>query len=207
MKFQSNRTGAIAALTLAAALSGCANSDVFDSNERWFSKPFDWTGRSGGYTFSELQETNSRQRPVTPNDLVNENGACPPAPMVAAAPPPPPDPAAAPGTMPSAPGAMPGPPSLLGEGIALGMSECDVVYRAGPPASVQLGSSPNGSRTAVLTYNGGPRPGIYRFEGGRLMDMDRVEVPVAVEEPKLAKRVVKKKKAPPPAPDQQISTQ
>jgi hypothetical protein len=207
--FPSNRAGAIAALTLAAALSGCANADVFDSNERWFSRPFDWTGRNGGYTFSELQETNARQRPITGNELVSQNGACPPPPVVAA-PPPPPNPAAAPGA-PGAPDAVtanPGPPSLMGEGIALGMSECDVVWRAGTPASVQLSSNPNGDRVAVLTYDGGPRPGIYRFERGRLMDMDRAQVAAPVEEPKVAKRVAKKKKAPAPqTPEQQITTE
>jgi hypothetical protein len=203
-----NRAGAIAALTLAAALSGCANADVFDSNEHWFSKPFDWTGRNGGYTFSELQETNSRLRPVTANDLVSQNGACPPPPMPAAPPAPPPNAAAAPG----APGVAeavpvsPGPPSLMGQGIALGMTECDVVWRAGTPASVQLSSNPNGDRVAVLTYDGGPRPGIYRFERGRLMDMDRAQVAAPVEEPKIAKRAVKKKKAPANS-EQQITTE
>jgi hypothetical protein len=207
VKFRSHFSGAIAVLALAAALSGCANTDIFDTNERWFSKPFDWTGRSGGYTFSELQETNSRQRPVGPNDLVSQNGACPPPPMPAVSAPPAPDAAAAPGTMPGAPDAAPGPPSLLGQGIALGMTECEVVDRAGTPASVQLGSNPNGGRTAVITFNTAPRPGIYRFDGGRLVDMDRVEIPAVEEQPKVAKRVVKKKKAPPAAPDQQISTQ
>ena len=37
------------------------------------------------------------------------------------------------------------------------MSECEVVYRAGPPSSVQIGSLPNGDRSAALTFPGGPR--------------------------------------------------
>jgi len=89
----------------------------------------------------------------------------------------------------------------MGQGIALGMSECDVVYRAGGPSNLELGKNPNGDRTLVLTYNSGPRPGIYRFEAGRLMDMDRVEVPT----PPPAPKVVKKKK--PPVKPQQISAQ
>lgn len=202
MPLQSHRAGAIAALTLAAVLSGCANPDVFDNNEHWFSRPFDWTGRNGGYTFSELQENNAKKTPVTANDLVSQNGACPPPPMSTPAPAPPPNAAAAPGAMPGGAEAMP--PSLLGQGIALGMTECDVVYRAGTPASVQLSSNPNGDRVAVLTFDSGPRPGIYRFERGRLMDLDRVEVPI--EEPKVAKRVVKKKKEP-AKPEQQTSTE
>jgi hypothetical protein len=77
--------------------------------------------------------------------------------------------------------------SLLGGGIALGMSECEVVYRAGSPTSVQIGRNPNGDRTAALTFNAGPRPGIYRFEGGRLADMDRVEAPPEVAKKKAVK--------------------
>lgn len=66
------------------------------------------------------------------------------------------------------------------------MTECDVVYRAGTPNSVQLGKNPNGDRTAVLTYNAGPRPGIYRFERGELMQMDRVAEPAPA--PAVAKK-------------------
>ena len=204
MQFRLDRSGAFAVLTLAAVLSGCANINVVDSNEHWFSKPLDWTGRKGGYTFSELQAANDKRRPVTANELVSANGYCPPPPNFAAAAPPVPAPAAAMPIGPQGEGATAGMgevPSLLGGGIALGMTECQVVYRAGTPASVLIGSKPSGQRTAVLTFDGGPRPGIYRFEGGRLMDMDRVEAPSS--EPKVAKRI-KKRRAPP---EQQISTE
>ena len=83
-------------------------------------------------------------------------------------------------------------PSLLGAPVALGMSECQVVDRAGAPSAVQIGTNPNGDRTALLTYDAGPRPGIYHFERGHLMVMDRVAV--AAPEPKVLKkkpRVVK----------------
>jgi hypothetical protein len=182
-----------AALMLATALSGCANTDIFDNNERWFSRSLDLTGKTGGYTFAELQES-SRNRPITAADLVDANGACPPLPAPAVMP----NPSAADGAgpIPSAPEA----PTLMGQGIALGMSECDVVYRAGAPANLQPGKNQNGDRTLVLTYNSGPRPGIYRFEAGRLMDMDRVDVPAPPPEPK----VVKKKK---PIKPQQVSSQ
>jgi len=192
---------------LAVALSGCANTDIFDSNERWFSRSFDVSGKTGGYTFSELKDTNDRNRPVDANDLVSPNGACPApsAPVVAAAPA-----AAGPGVMPN--GAPPdaGAPSVLGAPIALGMTECEVVDRAGAPAAVQIGSNPNGDRTAQVTYNGGPRPGIYHFERGRLMDMDRVAV--AAPEPKVMKKKPKVAKKPRPTPvsaagAQRVSTQ
>lgn len=197
MQQRMNRSGVFAAVTLAAALSGCANSNVFDQNERWFSRSFDWTGRNGGYTYSELQDSQEKQRPVTPADLVDANGGCAPAPAAPAAPPV----AAAqgPGVMPTAPSADP----LLGQGIALGMTECEVVYRAGAPSAVQIGSGPHGGRTAVLTFNEGPRAGIYRFEGGRLMDMDGLQTTASVS--KTAKRVARKR--PQRAPTEQISTE
>jgi hypothetical protein len=161
-----NRCGAWAALATAVALGGCANVDYEAGG--WFSRPLDLFGRKGGYTYSELQETR-KQRSMTGSDLVDASGACPPPRAAQAAPA-----QANPGAVPAAP---PQPDSLLGGGIALGMSECDVVYRAGAPGSVQIGQKPNGDRTAVLTYNAGPRPGIYHFEGGALMTIDRVAEP------------------------------
>jgi hypothetical protein len=192
----SNRSGAFAALMLAVSLCGCANPEVFDTTEHWFSKPFDWTGQKGGYTFSELKDTNDSRTPVTANELVSPNGACPPAPAPAA--PPPAPTAAQPGMSPPDAAA----PTLLGGSVALGMTECQVVYRAGAPSSVQIGSNPNGDRTAVISYESGPRPGIYRFERGRLMGMDRVDVPVPTA--KVAKR---KKKTTPKAEQERVSTE
>lgn len=167
---------AIAALALTAALCGCANLDL-DANQGWFAKPLDVLGNKGGYTFSELQES-QKERPITASDLVDANGGCAPIPAPAQS-----SRAAGPGVIPSPP---PEAPSMLGEGIALGMSECDVVYRAGTPSSARLGKNPDGRRTAVLTFNAGPRPGVYRFEAGRLMEMDRAaEAPT---EPKVVKK-------------------
>jgi hypothetical protein len=82
--------------------------------------------------------------------------------------------------------------SLLGAGIAIGMSECDIVARIGQPTAVNLGRGPGGDRAVVLTFKSGPRPGIYRFAGGRLVEMDRVELPPPPPEPDK-KKIVKKK--------------
>jgi hypothetical protein len=169
VQFRLHHSAALAALGMAAALSGCANVD-FDSQQAWFAKPFQFVSQTGGYTFSELQESKQQQRPITANDLVNSNGSCPPPP----APPVAPQAASSPGVQAMAAPAPATPDSVLGGGIALGMSECDVVFRAGSPAAVQLGSKPNGDRTAVLTFNSGPRSGIYRFERGALVEMDAV---------------------------------
>jgi hypothetical protein len=158
------RSGLLAALTMAGVLGGCG--DVGWDSGTLFRKPVDVIGRSSGYTYSDLQE--SRQaRPVSDSDLVDANGSCPVA--------------AAPGS------GAPGP----GEGVGLGMTECEVVARAGPPNSVQLGRNPNGDRTAVISYQSGPRPGVYHFERGRLMQMDRVEV---APPPQAKKKPAKTKK-------------
>jgi len=160
----------MAALAIAAVLGGCGDLGL-DASQPWFRKPLYLTGQTGGYTFSDLQESR-RDRPITSNDLVEANGSClPPAASAQAqsgnqiA-----SPAGAPVTAPDS-------SSLLGEAVALGMSECEVVYRAGAPSNVEIGKNPNGDRTAALTYQSGPRPGIYRFERGRLMEMDRVAAP------------------------------
>jgi hypothetical protein len=164
------RSGLLAVLAMAGVLGGCG--DVGWDAGTLFRKPVDVVGRSSGYTYSDLQE--SRQgRPVTDSDLVDANGSC----LAAAAP---------------AAGGQAAGPAAPGEGVGLGMTECEVVARAGPPNSVQLGRNPNGDRTAVISYQSGPRPGIYHFERGRLMQMDRVEV--APPPPQAKKKPAKTKK-------------
>jgi len=166
VQFRANATHIVMALAVALALGGCANVD-YENKDAWFAKPFELTSRKGGYTFSELQETKERTRPITANDLVDGNGSCP-APQASQQ-----APAAAAANQ--APGAPPAADtgSLLGGGVALGMSECDIVFRAGSPSAVQIGKGPNGDRTAVLTFNSGPRPGIYHFASGALTEVER----------------------------------
>ena len=160
MYLGSIRSGVLAALAMAGVLGGCA--DVGWDSGTLFRKPVDVAGRSAGYTYSDLQEAR-QSRPVSDSDLVDANGSCPAA--------------AAPG----------GDASAASEGVGLGMTECEVVARAGSPNSVQLGRNPNGDRTAVISYQSGPRPGIYHFERGRLMQMDRVEVAPPPPQKKPAK--------------------
>jgi hypothetical protein len=96
--------------------------------------------------------------------------------------------------LPPAPEPLPGPqpdgPQVIG-GIALGMSECDAVRRAGRPSSVSIGAGNKGERKVVLTYLTGDRPGIYTFDSGRLKEVDRAPEPPAP--PPTAKKKVKKK--------------
>jgi hypothetical protein len=189
VEFRANDIWVVGALSGALALGACANVDV-ENKDAWFSRPFQFVSRGSGYTFSELQESKDRTRPVTANDLVAANGSCPPPPAVQQAPA-----ANQPGGVPAATDTS----TLLGGGIALGMSECDVVFRAGAPNAVQIGKNPNGDRTAVLTFSSGPRSGVYHFQAGALMEVERTQTAPA------APQTAKKKPASPKASSKQAA--
>jgi hypothetical protein len=72
---------------------------------------------------------------------------------------------------------------FAGTGIALEMSECDVIERAGSPANIDVGANARGERTAMMTYLQGERAGIYRFVSGRLKSVERVSEPEAPARP------------------------
>jgi hypothetical protein len=91
---------------------------------------------------------------------------------------------------PEGPGAA---PSFKG-GIALGMTECEAVRRAGPPSNVSIGSGDKGERKVVLTYASGAWPGIYTFAAGRLKEIAAVPQP---DKLKPAPQKKKPKRAPP----------
>jgi hypothetical protein len=82
----------------------------------------------------------------------------------------------------------PATPGIVPGGISLGMTECQVVSHAGQPAQVNIGVDDKGSRKVVLSYPGGPWPGIYTFSAGRLKMVDRAAQP---EQPKPAKKKVR----------------
>jgi hypothetical protein len=90
------------------------------------------------------------------------------------------------GTSSAAP--QPAAPTVAG-GVALGMSECQVVARAGQPAQVNIGTDTGNERKTVLTYNSGPSPGIYTFAAGRLKDIQAV---AQLEQPKQVKKKTKR---------------
>jgi hypothetical protein len=82
-------------------------------------------------------------------------------------------------------------------GIALQMTECQVVSVAGYTDRVEIGSD-RGQRSVTLTYLTGERPGIYRFINGRLASMDRVAEPEQPKKPaKKPTKTAKAKKAAP----------
>jgi hypothetical protein len=104
----------------------------------------------------------STVRTITPEDLVDTDGRC--GPVVAE------DPSQT---------AVPAIPS----GIALEMTECDVVKRAGIAEKVELGTNDRSERTVTLTFIRGARPGVYRFVAGRLITMERGPEPPPTARP------------------------
>jgi hypothetical protein len=193
-----------AAALVALSAGGCGSlnsmSDTFKSDAGWFSKPFtsvlsreDGSGSAASKNNFSLGPSG----PVSPEDLVNADGTCAPAtPETPAG-------AAAPSDRPvgSVAGDLAGAPMSAGAseaqvfgGVALGMTECQAVRRAGTPSNVAVSAGDNNERKVVLTYLQGNWPGIYTFTSGRLKVIDAVP---AAEKPKP---VAKKKPAPKRAP-------
>lgn len=161
------------ALLSATALAGCGGSMDSFTDVRFFPNAGNMFGsRDWGRapTAAEISLTAK----TTPEDYIDASGACVSAP------------AAAPET--AAAGSNAAPPST--GGVGLGMTECQIVQRAGQPNKVEIGAE-NNERKVVLTYPGGTWPGIYTFADGRLKVIDRIPAP----EP--AKPVAKKRAAKP----------
>jgi len=137
-----------------AAAGGCAPSQITENvgsvsllpKVSNLARP-DWLTYSGAKDEFVL-------RPVTAADLVTADGQCAAAVAEAAA----------------ADAAVQ--PALASGGIALQMTECDVVRRAGAPEQLQVGADERGDRTVTITYIRGPRPGIYQFAAGRLVSIE-----------------------------------
>jgi hypothetical protein len=181
---------------LASASAGCSSS-VFDkssgsSGGGFFSKPFSvFESRDdGSKATAGTQVSLGPSGPVPAEELVAADGRCAPSAAAAQA-----SPVAASGESPAEP-VIDGGGQVLG-GIALGMSECDAVRRAGLASNVLITADEAGQRKVVLTYLGGTWPGIYTFNDGRLREISR-----APEQPKPAKaaKPAPKKKAAAPKP-------
>ena len=214
-----SRIALICAAALALAVAGCSGGVPLldDKNEGgWFSKPIEVFAKPEWAKFTDAKTAElGPQGPVAPEDLVAADGRC-----VAAAPaqaqaeaPPAPAPAAPAdrpvgsmaGDLAGAPmpagtvasvgpgGPEPGAPTVTG-GVALGMTECQAVRRAGTPGNVAISAGDKGERKVVLTYLSGPWPGIYNFSGGRLKEI--VRAPAPPEPPKPAKKIKKPVKKP-----------
>jgi hypothetical protein len=164
----------VVALAALGAAVGACSSDLSLNNVTLAPKPEtllrkpDWATYSGGKNEFEL-------RPITPADLVNPDGQC-------AGGPPSDQQATGFTDSKTAGAALP-----TTGGIALQMTECDVVRRAGQAEKVDFGVNDRGERTVTLTYSRGPSPGIYRFAGGRLASIEGPPAPPpAPAKPKAA---------------------
>ena len=192
------------AVLLGAVTAGCSSSvtDSMKSGE-WFSKPLNVVTRADGSDAAVDKNFDLGPKgPVPAEELIGTDGRCVAAAtaQAPAAPPPPAEPAVGsmagdlagspmPAGTPAPTEPEPGMPQVVG-GIALGMTECDAVRRAGTPANVSIGVGDNNDRRVVLTYLTEPWPGIYTFSSGRLK-----EINAAPAQPKPAKPVAKKKAA------------
>lgn len=198
------------ACATALAVCGCKNSAevLQDQNDGgWFSKPVNMFAKPDWARPTTDSVNLGPQGPVGAEDMVSADGRCAvPAAANAQASESPAAPEPTPPTSQQAatPAAAPpnaglqrlepasGPPPVAG-GIALGMTECQAVQRAGTPNDVAISGDQKGERKVVLTYLGGPWPGIYTFVGGRLNVVER-----APEQPKPSapKKTPKKKASP-----------
>jgi hypothetical protein len=172
----------LALLTIAPAVAGCSGgADMFQSD--LLSKDAEWFSRSGRLFIRNVSIDTpplTPDKPVTAEDLVSADGACP-------------------GMAPTAnanalaDGAAAAPQAPVGGTVALGHTECDVVRGIGAPSSVNLSNNPRGDRVTVVTWTTGPRAGIYTFTAGRLSSIERGADPVVA--PKTAKPKARKKNA------------
>lgn len=178
MRHQKLPSSLIVALAAVAPLvAGCSGgTDLLASakDAQWFNTPSRLFIKSISIESPPL----TPNKPVTAEDLVSADGACPG--MV-----PPPGPADA--------NASTTAPAPMGGTVALGHTECDVVRGVGAPSTVNLSSDAAGRRVAVVTWTSGPRAGIYTFTSGRLSSIEGTpEAPVM---PKATKPKPKKKSA------------
>jgi hypothetical protein len=171
----------LALLACGPLVSACSSytPDFLSKDAEWFSRP----GRMFIRSVSIETPPLTPDKPVTAEDLVSADGACP-----GMAPSSPPADANASTETPAG-----GPPPAAGGTVALGHTECDVVRGIGAPSSVNISNNTGGQRVVVVNWSQGPRAGIYTFTGGRLSSVERgPEVEAA---PKVAKPKAKKKAA------------
>ena len=150
---------ALAMAALVQALGACS-SDLSLNNLTLVPKPETLMRKPDWATFS-AGKNDITLRPLTSADFVNQDGQC-----AAAS-----EQARGSADAAGAEGAAP-----IG-GIALQMTECEVVRRAGPVEKIDISADERGERTVVLSYLRGSAAGIYRFVGGRLVSIERAPGP------------------------------
>jgi len=167
-------------MVFAPLIAGCSGTpDLMTLKDaEWFSRP----GRLFIKNVSIDAPPLTPDKPVTAEDLVSADGACP---------------GMAPAGSPTNANALTDGPAGAAPpssgSVALGHTECDVVRGIGAPDSVNISHGPRGERVTVVTWSHGARAGIYTFTAGRLSSVERGPEPVGVPDAPKAK---KKKSAP-----------
>ena len=183
---------ATAALFLALAACSAPSEQAPDSDLRTklrLTKP-DWA--------QSMKPMVNPTRALGPEDFVGPDGRCAGDPAPAEAPSAPraldfqPGPEASPAPAPPASGSVPPGTPQPGRGVALEMSECDLVRAVGYTDQVEISRNERGERSVVLTYLQGERPGIYRFVSGRLKSIERAPELPAAAKPTAPKKPGKK---------------
>jgi hypothetical protein len=169
----------LATVVLTMSIAGCS-SDLSLNNVTLVPKPETLLRKPDWATYSE-SKSNFELRPITAADLVGPEGQCASS-----------TPAQGFADSAAATGAPANPPPAVG-GIALQMTECEVVQRAGPVEKVDFGVTDRGERSVVLTYIRGPWPGIYNFVGGRLASIERAPSPPPAAPPAKSPKASAKK--------------
>ncbi|HWV52410.1 hypothetical protein [Pseudorhodoplanes sp.] len=157
-------------------LCACASPDTAQPNTKvsdMFATP-EWAKGN--------QARSTTTRAITQNDLINADGSCP---MAVAA-----TDGAAPADADAALSGQGALPAVQG-GVALGMTECEVLQRTGTPDTFNI-SAEGTDRVATLTVTRGSWPGLYSFRGGRLTSVERIAAPA----PAKPTRAAAKKQAP-----------
>ena len=154
-------------LFAAACSSGPAGDSVLSKPSSFFATP-DWMR-------DRVVREGSLSGRIAPEDFAGADGRCAGSGIAV--------PAAGPEEGEVTP--KPEAPPAMTAGVGLGMSECEVISRAGQADDFQLGTSERGERALTLTYLRGSRPGIYRFHSGRMVSIERGPAPP--EPPKVAK--------------------
>ena len=153
------------AALVALLLGACAVPDISQVN-----LPKIHTDMFAPPSFSEFMKRNAKSAAVGPQDLVDGEGRC--ADM------------APPASGQDIAGGQAGPAAPApARGLALEMTECEVVRATGQAQTVQIGNNERSERSVVMTYIVGARPGIYRFVGGRLVSIERLPEPPSAPSP------------------------
>jgi hypothetical protein len=181
------RTNLPAAAALALTLAACSlDSGLFSKSD---------SKADATFALNQAPKGETRHRLVTANDLIDASGRCAgEAPQALNF-------TSGPQTGPTTPNPAPPGPATgtappVRTGVALGMTECEVVRALGHTDRIEISTNERGQRSVTLTYVSGERPGIYRFEAGQLDSLERVDEAPGAPKAVKPKKAVKKQ---PPA--------